>query len=138
MDNELDLLLGTAIDSLTKVNLLVYLQENPGQAQPPEEIAGRVQRPPARVAQALDELAEVKLVARFPIGRGRLVWYGSSDDERVRRLLDLLLARYREGGEARAQLVRRALRESRSRRVEESKSRRRRDKLCLAGARESS
>ncbi len=110
MDNELDLLLGTAIDSLAKMNLLVYLQENPGQAQPPEEIAGRVSRPPAMVAQALDELAEVKLVARFPVGTGRIVWYGSSDDERVRRILDLLLARYREGGETRAQLVRRALR----------------------------
>jgi len=110
LDNELNLLLGTAVDSLAKVNLLVYMQENPGLAQSPEELAARVQRPPEAVAQALTELAEAKLVARFPIGRGRMVRYGSSDDAHVRGILALLQERYRLGGEARAEIVRRALR----------------------------
>jgi DNA-binding IclR family transcriptional regulator len=110
VDRELDLLLGRAIDSLVKLNLLVYLQAHPGLAQAPEEIAGQVQRPPETVAAALAELAELKLVARFPIGRGRLAMYGSSDDPHIKEILELLRTHYQEGGETRAQLVRKTLR----------------------------
>lgn len=110
MDRELDLLLGKAIDSLVKLDLLVCLQAHPGLAQAPDEIAGLVRRPSQVVASALAELAELRLVERFPIGRGRLAMYGSAEDPHVKGILELLHAQYQQGGEARAQLVRKTLR----------------------------
>jgi len=79
-------------------------------AQSPEEIAARVHRHSDVIARALSELAEAKLIEQFPIGTGRIVMYGSSDDAHVRGLMELLRTRYHEGGEARAELVRRTLR----------------------------
>lgn len=110
MESELDLLLGTAVDSLTKLSVLIHLQEHPGLAQSPDRIAAAVDRPPEVVAAALAELAEGKLVERFPVGSGRVVMYGSSDDKHVQGILELLCRRYNQGGETRAQLVRRVLR----------------------------
>ena len=110
MDHELDLLLGTVMDSLAKLNVLVYLQARPRMAESPEVVAAAVQRPPEMIARALSELAEARLIESFPVGTGRIVLYGASDDAHVRELLDLLRARYDQGGENWAHLVRRALR----------------------------
>jgi hypothetical protein len=108
MESELDLLLGSVINSLAKLELLLYFHAHPGTAQPPKEIGARLSRPSAEVAQALEELAQAGLVERFPLGTGRHVMFGSSDDPHVQDLIALLAARYRSP-ETRAGLVRSAM-----------------------------
>ena len=110
MDSELDLLLGTVVDSLTKLTLVLTLHEMAGGAESPEEIATKVRESPEAVVRALSELADAGLVERFRLGTGRLTMYGPTEDEHVRALLDLLRARYHGGPRSRGRMVRRILR----------------------------
>ncbi|HUU54393.1 MAG TPA: hypothetical protein VMY87_05675 [Armatimonadota bacterium] len=106
MDNELDLLLGTAIDSLVKLDLLLYLHARPGIVQKPEDIAGPLRRAGDEIIQALEGLSEAGLIDRFPLGSGRHVVYGPTEDEHVRELIAVIYDRYHRDPESRAQLVR--------------------------------
>ncbi len=113
MDSELDLLLGTAIDSLVKLELLLYLHARPGTLQSANDIAARLRRPPQEVGRGLDELAGSGLVDRFAIGTGRYVMYGPTEDEHVQKVITLLHDRYQRNPESRANLVRNAVQRSR-------------------------
>lgn len=141
MESELDLLLGTAVDSLLKLGILLHLygapagptsQQGPrsdtraflpGNARLPaagpvpgvasaSEIALQLQRPEDQTAQALEELSQVGLVARFALGTGRHVLYGLPDDSHVQELLALLHDRYHRDQDSRTQLVRQMIRQS--------------------------
>jgi DNA-binding MarR family transcriptional regulator len=105
VDNELDLLLGTAIDSLLKLDVLLYLQSRPGSVQSSQDIAAQVRRPPYQVSASLDELSQAGLVDRFALGTGRHVLYGPTEDEHVQEIIDLLHERYRDP-ETRPRIVR--------------------------------
>jgi DNA-binding transcriptional ArsR family regulator len=118
VDDELDLLLGTAIDDLTKLVLVLDLHGSPGSARSPGEIAARVRQPEEVVTRALTALAAAGLVEQFRLGTGRLSMYGPSDDEHVRSLLDLLQARYHAGPQSRGQVVRQVLRMAAAQREE--------------------
>ena len=109
MDNELDLLLGTVINDLMKLNLALYLYEEITGAHSPEEIAAQMRRSPETVARALAELAEAGIVERFALGTGRFVMYGPPEDKHIKDLLDLLQRQYRSE-ETRAEVVRKVLR----------------------------
>ncbi len=109
MDNELNLLLGRAIDSLAKLMLLFYLDGNRDEVLSPEAVAGRVGRRPEPVAQALKELAEAGLVKRFAVGTGRILLYSASEDAHVQSLIEALRARYEQDEESRAEIVRRVV-----------------------------
>jgi len=109
MDSELRLLLGTAIDSLVKLELLLYLYPRPGIVQTPDEIGGRLRRPVPEVACALAELSQARLVDRFALGTGKHVMYGPTEDAHVRELLGLLHEQYHSGLAARSRLVHEAL-----------------------------
>ena len=109
MDTELDLVLHTAIDSLVKLELLLYFHSRPGSIQSPAHISERLRRPAHEVARALEQLAQLDLVARFPLGTGRHVMYGPSDDPHVHALLGLLHERYTRDPSSRAQIVQQAL-----------------------------
>jgi DNA-binding transcriptional regulator GbsR (MarR family) len=106
VQSELDLLLGTAINSLVKLDALLYLHERPGTAQSPDEIAARVQRRADQLEVALRELSEVGLIERFAFGSGRHAVYGASEDAHVQELLVILRERYHRDPEARSQIVR--------------------------------
>ena len=114
MDSELDLLLGTAIDSLVKLELLLYMHARPGILQSADDIAVRLRRPVPEVGCALDDLAAGGLVDRFAIGTGRYVMYGPTEDDHVQRIIGLLHARYHRDPQTRADLVRGALDHSRT------------------------
>lgn len=107
MDEQLDLLLGTAINSLTKLELLLYLHRRPGAVQTSERLAAELRRPVDSVARAVDELAPLGLVDRFALGTGRHVMYGAPDEEHPKRLLELLYERYHRDAESRSELIRR-------------------------------
>ncbi len=96
MDNELDLLLGTAIDSLLKLDVLLYLHSRPRSVHRAQDIAAYLQRPPHQVTPSLDELSQAGLIERFALGTGRHVVYGPTEDEHVREIVDLLQRRYRD------------------------------------------
>jgi DNA-binding Lrp family transcriptional regulator len=112
MDSELDLLLGTAIDNLLKLEILLFLHARPGSVLRPEEIAQRVRRSEPEVAQALNGLAEAGLIERFTLGTGRHAVYGPSEDDHVRRIIEVLHERFNRDPETRGRLVRSALRVS--------------------------
>ena len=109
MDEELDLLLGTAVNSLAKLEILLYLHQRPGAVTTGEKLAAELQRPRSLIETALEELASLDLVDRFPVGSGRHVMYGTPDDEHSRRLLEALYRRYHRDAESRSALVRRIL-----------------------------
>ena len=109
MDSELNLLLGTAIDSLVKLELLLYLHARPGVLQSADDIAARLRRPSPEVGRGLDELASTGLVDRFAIGTGRYVMYGPTEDDHAQRVIALLHERYQRNPESRANLVRNAV-----------------------------
>lgn len=111
MDSELDLLLGTAIDSLVKLDILLYLHARPGAVQKPNDIAERLGRSQDEIARALDGLSQAHLVDRFSLGTGRHVVYGEAEEAHVRHLIGILHDRYCSGGESRAQVVRAATRQ---------------------------
>ncbi len=111
MDNELDILLGTAIDSLVKLDILLYLHTRPGAVQRPDDIAQRLRRSQDEVTRALDGLSQAHLVDRFSLGTGRHVVYGEAEEAHVRDLIGNLHERYHRGGESRAQIVRAATRQ---------------------------
>ena len=104
MDSELNLLLGRAINSLTKLELIFYLREQHKGVQPSQEIATSTRRDPAEVVRALEELAHVGLIDRFAIGTGKHVMYGQAEDAHVRDIISLLHDRYHQDGESRAQV----------------------------------
>jgi len=106
MQSELDLLLGTAIDSLAKLEVLLYLHARPGVAQGPKEISGRLRRPRAEIDPALRELAEAGLIERFVLGTGRHVMYGPMEDAHVEEILSLLHKQYHRDSRARGRIVR--------------------------------
>ncbi len=110
MDNELDLLLGTLIDSLAKVMILFHLQDGAAAVLSPEAVAQAIGRRPEPVARALTELAEGGLVQRFAVGTGRIVRYSASEDRHVQSLLKLLRTRWEESTEGRAEVMRKVLR----------------------------
>jgi DNA-binding MarR family transcriptional regulator len=110
MQNEIELLLGTEIDSLVKLELLLYLHERPGTAQPADELGARLRRDDAEVGAALEQLSAAGLIERFALGSGRHVVYGPSEDAHVQELLGLLHDEYHRGPEARLRLVERAAR----------------------------
>jgi hypothetical protein len=130
MESELDLLLGTAVDSLLKLGILLHLygapagptsqqglRSDPAAGPVPgvasaSEIALQLQRPEDQTAQALEELSQVGLVARFALGTGRHVLYGLPDDSHVQELLALLHDRYHRDQDSRTQLVRQMIRQS--------------------------
>jgi predicted transcriptional regulator len=112
MDNELDLLLGTAIDSLVKLEIILLFHARPGTVSRPEDMAGRFRRPQAEVVLALDQLAEAGLIERFVLGSGRHAVYGPSDDDRVGAVIEVLNERYNRNSDTRAEVVRSALRVS--------------------------
>ncbi len=107
MDEELDLLLGTAINNLTKLEILLYLGDRASTVQTSEKLAAELTRPAEATAGALEELAALGLVDRFSLGTGRHVMYGAPEEERVRRILDLLYERYHGNAESRSALIRR-------------------------------
>ena len=111
MDNELELLLGTAIDSLLKLDILLHLHARPGAVLKSSDIAKRLDRSEDEIARALDDLSQAHLVDRFSLGSGRHVVYGEAEDAHVRHLIGILCDRYRNGGESRAQIVRAATRQ---------------------------
>jgi DNA-binding MarR family transcriptional regulator len=111
MDNEVDILLGSAIDSLVKLDILLYLHARPGAVQKPNDIAERLGRSQDEITRALDGLAQTDLVDRFSLGTGRHVVYGEAEDAHVRHLIGILHDRYHSGGESRAQVVRAATRQ---------------------------
>lgn len=109
MDTELELLLGTAIDSLAKLHLLLYLHHEP-RVLTPEAAARGVGRSPDLVGRALAQLAEAGLVTRFAVGRGRAVLYSASEDTHVQTVVGRLHGYYQESPEHRAEVVRKVLR----------------------------
>jgi hypothetical protein len=111
VDDELDLLLGTAIDSLVKVDVLLYLHSRPGAVRSAQDIAGHLRRPERHVGSALDELAQAGLADRFPLGTGRHVVYGATEDEHVRGIIALLHQRYRDP-DTRVRVVRAATKDN--------------------------
>jgi DNA-binding transcriptional ArsR family regulator len=110
MDNELDLLLGTAIDSLVKLDILLLFHARPGSVSRPEEVARQVGHPETEVSQTLDQLSEAGLVERFVLGSGRHAVYGPSDEDRVRGIIAAIKERYDRDPSTRAGLVRDILR----------------------------
>lgn len=106
MEEELDLLLGRGINSLVKLEILLYLHQRATAVQTSERLALRLRRPAEEVGSALEELAALGLVDRFALGTGRHMMYGGPEEEHVRRLLDLLCERYHRDAESRAELVR--------------------------------
>ncbi len=110
MDNELDLLLGTAIDSLVKLDILLFFHARPNAVSRPEEVARKVGRSETEVSQALDNLSEAGLVERFVLGSGRHAVYGPSDEDRVRGIVEAIKERYDRDPNSRSGLVRDILR----------------------------
>ncbi len=110
MDHELDLLLGTVIDSLAKLMILFHLLDRDAAVLTPEAIATGVGRQPEPVARALAELAEAGLVKQFQVGRGRNVLYRGGEDAHVRSLVAQLRTRWEESAESRAEVMRKVLR----------------------------
>ncbi|MFB3882359.1 MAG: hypothetical protein ACE149_13915 [Armatimonadota bacterium] len=108
MDNELDLLLGAAINSLLKLDILLYLSAQGIGVVGAEDLAAQLRRPAQQVAAAADELAQAGLVDRFPLGTGRHVLYAPAEDEHVKEIVALLQERYRHP-ESRAWIVRAAI-----------------------------
>ncbi len=104
MESELNLLLGRAINSLTKLEMLFYLRGRPKGVQPAKDIATSTHRDPAEVVRALEELARVGLIDRFAIGTGKHVMYGPAEDPHVRDIIYLLHDRYHKDGDSRAQI----------------------------------
>jgi hypothetical protein len=107
VDEELDLLLGTAINSLTKLEILLYLGRRASAVQTGEKLAAELTRPAGATAAALEELAALGLVDRFALGTGRHVMYGAPEEERARRIVALVCERYHGNAESRSQLIRR-------------------------------
>ena len=104
MESELNLLLGRAINSLTKLEILFYLRGRPKGVQRAKDIATSTRRDPAEVVRALEELAHIGLVDRFAIGTGKHVMYGPAEDAHVRDIIYLLHERYLKDGHSRAQI----------------------------------
>ena len=111
MESELDLLLGRAINSLPKLEILVHFLREGSDVRSPAEIGVRLRRPTGEVTTALEELAHAGLVDRFTLGTGRHVLYGARNDTYVQQLLQVLYTRYQDLG-ARRQLLQRALGQS--------------------------
>lgn len=109
MRSELDILLGTAIDSLVKLEVVIYLHNRPGTVHSADQIAAKLRRPREAVRAALEPLSADGLIERFPLGTGRHVLYGPSEDAHVQELLDLLHREYDAGGDSRARLVQQVL-----------------------------
>ena len=109
MESELDLLLGTAIDSLIKLEILLYFGARPGIVRRPQEVSTELRRTVPEVQGGLEELAQAGLVDRFSIGTGRYVLYGPAEDEHVHGLISLLCERYNRDAQSRSQLVRSAV-----------------------------
>jgi len=109
MESELELLLGTAIDSLVKVEILLYIQERPEALLTAKDISSRLRRLAREVDRALVELSDVGLIERFALGSGRHVVYGLTEDEHIRGLLNALGERYRSDSESRSRLIQAAL-----------------------------
>ncbi len=109
MDSEVDLLVGSAIDSLVKLEILLFFHGRPGTAEKPADVAGRLRRREDEVARALEMLSEAGLIERFPLGSGRHVVYGSRDDRHVQEVIGALSERYHRDPDTRANLVRRAI-----------------------------
>lgn len=107
VDGELDLLLGRAIDSLVKLDILLYLRARPGRVVSAENLARELRRPVEAVSAALVELAEVGLVERFALGSGKHAVYGAPEDQHTEQVLNRLHERYHQGAESRAELIRR-------------------------------
>lgn len=95
LQSELDLLLGAAINSLAKLEALLYLHARPGAVHSAADIAAALRRPTESLAPELDALAEAGLLDRFPLGTGRHVVYGAAEDEHVQALMSLLHERHR-------------------------------------------
>jgi hypothetical protein len=114
METELDLLLRTVIDSLPKLEALLYLHSRPGGAQSADEIGAALHRPVPEVKSALEELSRAELIERFSLGTGKHAVYGTTEDPHVQALLDLLHDRYHEDPETRSRIVRQVLHPRRS------------------------
>ena len=110
MQSELDLLLGTAIDSLVKLEALLYLYQRHGAVHTPDEISARLRCPAHEVSRALEELFQAGLIDRFSLGSGKHAVYGPTEDTHVQALLALLHERYHRGPEARTDIVQKILR----------------------------
>jgi hypothetical protein len=109
VDTELDLLLGTAIDSLLKLNLLLDLYARPEAVEAPAALATRLNRPLPQTARALEQLAQAGLIEKFSLGTGRLVLFGAAEEEHIRQLMEALRLRHSGPAEGRVRLVRRIL-----------------------------
>jgi hypothetical protein len=109
METELDLLLGTVIDNLPKLEALLYLHSHPGGAQSADDIAAALHRPVPQVKSALEDLSRSELIERFSFGSGKHAVYGTTEDPHVRALLGLLHDRCHRDPEARSRLVRQVL-----------------------------
>lgn len=109
MDTELDLLLGTVIDNLPKLEALLYLHSHPGGAQSADDIAAALHRPAPQVKSALEDLSRAELVERFSFGTGKHAVYGTTEDAHVQALLGLLHDRCHRDPESRSRIVRQVL-----------------------------
>ncbi len=106
MDYELDLLLGTALDSLTKLAILLHLHQQGAAVFSPEALATAMNRRPEGVQEALEQLAEAGMVTRFAVATGRHAMYGAREDERLQALIGRLQACHDEKSEGWAAVVR--------------------------------
>ena len=109
MQSEIDLLLGTEIDSLVKLEILLYLHQRPGTVGSPQQVASQIRRDVAEVAAALEQLSQSELVERFAFGSGRHIVYGPSEDAHVQELLGFLHEQYHAQPEARSRIIQRTL-----------------------------
>jgi hypothetical protein len=109
METELDLLLGTVIDNLPKLEALLYLHSHPGGAQSADDIAAALHRPVPQVKAALEDLSRAELIERFSFGTGRHAVYGTTEDPHVQALLGLLHDRCHQDTGTRSRIVRQVL-----------------------------
>jgi len=109
MEVKLQAFLDEVIDSLIKLEIVLFFHSNPGTIDTARAIAMRIYRNEEATAAALEQLSAKHVLDRTTLGAGKYELYSLSQDESIRSVIGLLDKRFHSDKDTMLQIIRRFL-----------------------------
>jgi hypothetical protein len=109
MDEDLAAIMQRGIDSLVKLELLLFFDSNPDLVDTAQAIAARLARDMRDVKFALRALAASDLVNRFELGAGRYVLYSRVESHHTRASIRRLSEVYHGDEQGRIEIIKKLM-----------------------------
>jgi hypothetical protein len=105
MDEEVRDLLRRTLKDIVTLEVTLFFHGHPETIDSREGLTQRLEQEPAKMTQALENLAQAGIVNRYELGEGRYEVYSLTHDAGMRSKIDRLNTYYHEDPASRAEII---------------------------------